>query len=121
MQHEISVNGIPLPKPEGDIEIVSEKLITEFETEAGTTQVSVRRVSRLTISGKWTLTGTWIERFRAWAFMDTVTVSCYYPYKDVMSEHECQFTITSETHIADARNQLTCDGLYRIAVSMTEL
>ena len=74
MFQEIKVNGTMLPRPDSDLDFKSEKLKTEYETEAGTTQVSVRRESKLSVSGTWTLTGAWAALFRTWAGMDTVTV-----------------------------------------------
>ena len=121
MFQELKINGITLPRPDGDLEVTSEKVKTEYETEAGTTQVSVRRESKITISGTWTLTGKWVELFRTWAEMDTVMVFCFYPFKDRMTEHECQFIVSSEKHIRNARAQLTTDGLYQMSVKMEEL
>ena len=121
MFHELIINGTPLPRCDSDLEITSEKLKTEYETEAGTTQVSVRRESRLTITGTWTLSGEWAELFRAWAGMDTVTVLAYFPQRDSMTAHECQFTIKSEKHVRNARTQLSRGGLYTMAVEMEEL
>ena len=121
MFRELIINGTPLPRSDSDLEITSEKLKTEYETEAGTTQVSVRRESKLTITGTWTLTGVWAERFRSWAGMDTVTVSAYFPFRDAMTEHECQFTVTGEKHIRNARAQLAVGGLYQMSVKMEEL
>ena len=65
MFQELKINGTTLPRPDGDLEFSSVKVKTEYETEAGTTQVSVRRESKLTISGDWTLTGKWVELSRA--------------------------------------------------------
>ena len=121
MFHEITINGMILPRPDGDLEFVSEKLKTEYETEAGTTQVSVHRESKLTITGTWTLTGSWADRFRNWAGMDTVTVSAFFPKTDETTEHECQFAITGEKHVHRAREQLRTDGLYQMTVKMEEL
>ena len=121
MFQEIKVNGTMLPRPDSDLDFKSEKLKTEYETEAGTTQVSVRRESKLSVSGTWTLTGAWAALFRTWAGMDTVTVMAYYPSTNEMSEHECQFEISSERHIRGARDQLSTDGLYQMSVTMEEL
>ena len=121
MFQEIKINGITLPRPDDDLTFKNEKMTTEYETEAGTTQVSVRRVSKITVSGNWTLTGKWMEQFRAWAVEDTVLVSTYFPSKSEMSDHECQFTIGSEKHVRYAREQLHTDGLYQISVTMEEL
>lgn len=121
MFEEVKVNGMILPGPEDDLTFKNEKKKTEYETEAGTTQVSVTRVSRITISGNWTVTGRWMEQFRKWADTDTVTVSCFYPSKDTLSNHECQLMIDSEKHIKNARAQLKTDGLYQISVTMEEL
>ena len=121
MFQELKINGTTLPRPDGDLEFSSVKVKTEYETEAGTTQVSVRRESKLTISGDWTLTGKWVELFRAWAEMDSVTLFCFYPIKDRLTEHECQFVINSEKHIRNARAQLSTDGLYQMSVTMEEL
>ena len=118
---EIKVNGITLPRPDDALDFKNKKITTEYETEAGTTQVSVRRISKLTVSGSWTLTGKWMEQFREWADADTVIVSAYFPSKDEMSDHECQFSIGSEKHIRFAREQLKTDGLYQISVTMEEL
>ena len=121
MFNELKVNNIALPRPDGDLEFSSEKLKTEYETEAGTMQVSVRRESKLTIKGTWTVTGTWAERFRSWATDDTVTVEAYFPSKSSLTGHECQLVISSEKHIRDARAQLNRGGLYQLSVTMEEL
>lgn len=121
MFQELKINNITLPRPDGDLEFASAKVKTEYETEAGTTQVSVRRESKLTITGAWTLTGTWVELFRTWAGMDSVTVSAFFPSKDSMTEHECQFTISSEKHVRNAREQLETNGLYKVSVKLEEL
>lgn len=121
MFQELKINGTTLPRPDGDLEFSSVKVKTEYETEAGTTQVSVRRESKLTISGAWTLTGNWMELFRTWASMDSVTVSAFYPSKNEMTEHECQFSIDSEKHVRNARAQLRTGGLYQLSVKMEEL
>ena len=117
MFNELRINDIAVPRPDGDLEFSSEKLKTEYETEDGTTQVSVRRESKLTIKGTWTLSGEWAELFRAWAGMGTVIVFAYFPERDNMTGHECQFTIKSEKHVRNARAQLARGGLYTSLVS----
>ena len=77
--------------------------------------------NKLTIKGTWTLSGKWAELFRAWAGMDTVVVFAYYPERDNMTGHECQFAITGEKHVHRAREQLRTDGLYQMTVKMEEL
>lgn len=121
MFSELLINGIQTPRPDDDLTFKSEKMKEEFETEAGTTQVSVTRNSKLTITGTWTISGKWIEKFREWSNDDTVKVSCYYPSKTELTEHECQLTIDSEKHIRYARDHLSVDGLYEISVTMEEL
>ena len=121
MFQELKIDGQAVPKPDADLEIVNSKLTTEYETEAGTTQVSVRRESRLLLKGSWTLTGAWMHRFRMWAAQDTVEVTCFFPHPDQLSAHECQFFIKSEKHIKNARQQLNTNGLYEVSVEMVEL
>lgn len=41
MFEEVKVNGMILPGPDDDLTFKNEKKKTEYETEAGTTQVSV--------------------------------------------------------------------------------
>lgn len=121
MFEELKVNGTMLPRPDEALKLKNGKKKTEYETEAGTTQVSVLRASKIAISGNWTVTGNWMKRFRAWDEADTVTVSCFYPSVDELSDHECQLSITSEDHVRNARDQLGKDGLYQISVTMEEL
>ena len=121
MFQELKINGTTLPRPDGGLEFVSEKLKTEYETEAGTTQVTVRRGSKLTISGSWTLTGRWVDMFRMWASMDSVTVSAFFPSKDALTDNDGQFSISGEKHVRSAREQLRTDGLYQLSVKMEEL
>lgn len=121
MFEELKINGTMLPRPDDVLDLKNEKKKTEYETEAGTTQVSVSRVSKLTLSGNWTVTGAWLKKFRAWSDADTVTVSCFYPEVDHLSDHECQLSVDSEKHIKGARDQLHTDGLYQISVTMEEL
>lgn len=121
MFHEIKINGMAVPRPDADLEFASEKLKTEYETEAGTTQVSVRRESKLTIKGNWTLTGFWVQQFRNWAEQDVVIVSCFFPFPDQESLHECQFMIKNEKHVKFSRDQLRVNGLYKLSVEIEEL
>lgn len=121
MFEELKINGIMLPRPDGDLTFKNEKKKKEYETEAGTTLVSVSRISRISVSGEWTVTGKWVQQFRAWEAADTVTLSCYYPEKDAFSNHLCQLQITGEKHIRYTRDQLRTDGLYKISVTMEEL
>ena len=121
MFQELMVNGVMLPRPDDDIKIQNEKSKTEYETEAGTTLVSVLRLSKLTITGSWTITGKWLEKFRAWADADTVSVGCFYPSKDEFTEHECQLSIESEKHVRYARDLLHTEGLYEVSIKMEEL
>ena len=99
----------------------AEKIKTENETEAGTTLVIVKRVEKLTITGSWKLSGTWMDRFRTYRQADTVTVECYYPMVNELTAHVCQFEITKETHDIKARRQLLVNGLYDVDVQITEL
>lgn len=121
MFKELKVNGTLLPRPDDDITLKNEKQEKEYDTEAGTTMVSVYRTSKITVSGTWTVTGTWLKAFRAWADADTVTVLCFYPNGDEMTEHECRLSITQEKHIRFSRDFLNTDGLYEIGVKMEEL
>ena len=121
MFDELRVNGIYLPRPDGDLQIVSEKIKKEYETEAGTTTVSVIRQSKLTIKGAWTLTGKWMEIFRSFEENDTVSVQCYFPSNSELGIHECQFMIDSENHIKKSKEQLNVDGLYQVNITMVEL
>ena len=121
MFQELKINGMRILKPDDDVEFTSIKLKTEYETEAGTTQVSVRRESKLSIKGSWTLTGLWAQQFRNWAEQDTVRVTCFFPFPDMESNHECQFSIKSEKHIRNAREQLRTNGLYKLSVEIEEL
>ena len=121
MFQELKINGVVPPRPDDDLTFKNEKKKKEYETEAGTTQVSVTRVSKISVSGSWTVTGAWLETFRSWQKADTVTVSCFYPEKDTLSDHECQLSIESEKHIRFSRDLLQTNGLYEISVKMEEL
>lgn len=121
MFQELKVNGTILPRPDDDLGFKNEKKKDEYETEAGTTQVSVTRVSKITVSGNWTVTGAWLSKFRAWERSATVTVSCFYPSEKELSDHECQLSIEKEEHIRYSRDLLRVGGLYKISVKMEEL
>lgn len=115
----ILINGKALPDPDGELKIKAEKVKTETETEAGTTQISVVRNSKLTISADFTLTGLWIERFRAYRDADYVTVSIFYPKSDVMSDYTVQFEM-DESLLKDTRRAESTKGIYSASVTMTE-
>ena len=122
MVNIIKVNGEWLPKPEDDLGYKDEKVKSEMESEAGTTLAIVTRVSKLTISGTWHLSGAWMQKFREYRDADTVMVEVYYPNQWALTSHECQFEITGEKHITDARKQLPgTGGLYEVSVEMREL
>jgi len=116
----LKINGVAVPDPDSDLSIKAEKIKTETETEAGTTQVSVVRSTKLTVSGSFTLTGLWIERFRAYRQADTVTVSLYYPSSEVMSNYTMQFDM-DEALIKDSRKAEVTKGIYSVSVTMSEL
>ena len=122
MVNLIKVNDHWLPEPDGDLRVVSTKVKSENESEAGTTQVIVTRVARLTIQGSWKLSGEWMEQFREYRNADTVTVELYYPSASVLSTYTCQFDVTGETHNTKARQQLGgVNGLYEVEVTITEI
>lgn len=122
MVNLIKVNGVWLPEPDGDLNLVASKVKSENETEAGTTQVIVTRVTKLAIEGKWKLSGEWVQRFRSYRDADTVTVEVYYPSASTLSSYTCQFDVTGETHKAKARQQLGgVNGLYEVGVTITEI
>lgn len=122
MVNIIKVNGEWLPKPEGDLDYTDEKVKNEMESEAGTILAQVIRVSRLQVSGKWNLSGDWIGKFRSWRNADTVEVEVYYPNEWELTAHTCQFEITGERHITDARKQLpNKGGLYEVSVDIKEI
>ena len=117
---EVKVNGTWLPKPDEALEVTSTKVKKEYESEAGTTLVSVTRQPRLSIAGSWTLSDAWMSQFRSWAAEDTVTVSLYFPSNSELTEYEYQFAIEKESHVKDAKEQLN-GGLYQVTVAMEEL
>ena len=122
MTNVIKVNGVWLPDPDSDLQYSAEKVKTSKQTEAGTTLIAVTRPSKLSISGSWTVTGAWMERFRAYRDADTVQVSVYYPQTDALSTYVCEFEIEKETHITDARKQIPeRGGIYKVNVNITEL
>lgn len=117
----IKINDRWLPEPDGDLTVKVTKVKSENTTEAGTTQVIVTRVAKLTISGSWNLAAEWMERFRSYRDADTVSVSLYYPSTSTLSTYTCQFEITGETHNVKARQQGIGNGLYEVNVTMTEI
>lgn len=122
MEKTLYINDTALPEPDGDLSFKPEKIKTELQTEAGTTQVIITRTGKLTVSGTWKLSGTWAKNFRDWDDADTVTVLCYWPDPDTLSSHECQFSISGENHITGARERGGASGgLYEISVDITEL
>jgi len=124
MKYELlKVNGEWLPASTGNLDYTPEKVKTEKETEAGTTLVIVTRPTRFAVSGKWQLTGVWMEKFRAFREADTVTVEAYYPKSDTLSSYVCQFEYDTETLIEKSKHQLdsSIGGLYEVTVTMTEL
>lgn len=121
MFNELIVNNIVLPRPIEDITFQNEKKKTEYETEAGTTQVQVIRTSKMKFTASFRLTGTWMNKFRNFSNMDTVIVSCFYPNEEELTDHECQFTIDSEKHVQYSREQLNVNGLYEVSITVEEL
>lgn len=115
----ILINGSPIPEPNGELSIKAEKIKTENETEAGTIQVIVVRASKLSVSAEFTLTGTWVERFRRFRDADYVTVSLYYPLSDEMSDYRVQFDM-DESLLKDSRKAKHTNGIYNVSVTMTE-
>lgn len=122
MTEVIKVNDEWIPAPDGDLKYNPEKIKTEMQSEAGTTLVVVTRNTKLSISGKWKLSGKWITKFRQYRDADTVTVSVYYPNTEQLSDYTCQFQINSEDHLTGARKQRPdIGGLYEVDVTIEEL
>lgn len=117
----IKVNDEWLPNPVEDLKYNADKIKNETESEAGITLVLVTRVARLSISGKWQLTGAWMSKFRQYRDADTVMVKVYYPSTEQLSEYECQFEIAAERHLTKARKQMDVGGLYEVDVNIKEL
>lgn len=121
MFNDLYINDELLPEPVDNLKFTNTKTKTEGETEAGTTMVIVTRAEQISISGKWKVTGTWLDKFRAWARADTVTAKCYFPEVDQLTEHTCQLEISNESHEKKARAQLSTNGLYEVDVTLEEL
>ena len=122
MYEMVKINGDWLPRPKGDINFEAEKIKTEYQTEAGTTMVQVTRNTKLTISGSWTISGAWMQRFRQYRTADTVKVEVYYPVPDQLTEYDCQFEINKETYITATREQIPgSGGVYEVEVTIKEL
>lgn len=122
MYEIIKVNGEWLPRPDDDLSFTATKVSSESETEAGTTMIQVTRETKLTISGAWTLSGRMMKLFREYRAANTVKVEAYYPDPFVLSEYECQFVISKETHKAAAREQIPdSGGVYEVSVKIKEL
>lgn len=118
----LKINGEWIPVPTGNLEFSPEKVKTEKETEAGTTVVIVTRPTRFSVSGKWQLSGAWIEKFREYREADTVTVEAYYPKHDELTSYVCQFEYDTESLVENSKLQLEeLGGLYEVSVTMTEL
>ena len=121
MFNELKVNDIYLPLPDENLQFTSEKVKKEYESEAGTTVVSIIRDSKLTIKGNWTLSGKWMNIFRSFFVLDIVEVECFYPSNTSLRKINCQFQIDSESHIKRSKQQLNVDGLYKVGVTIKEL
>lgn len=121
MFNELIINDEVLPRPKEALSFKAEKLKNEYESEAGTTLVTVTRSSKLTITGSFLLTGKWIDKFRSWQKADTVEVTCFYPSVTEQSTYTCQLSIESEKHIKYSRDHLNVNGLYEISVKIEEL
>lgn len=122
MRNIIQINGEWLPAPDGDLEITPTKVKTKKETESGKSVIIVTRPTKLTISGEWTLSGSWAKKFRAYRETDTVQVGVYYPDPMNLSTYECEFEITSDDQDPGSRKQLVKVGaLYKISVEITEI
>lgn len=119
MYRDIKINGEWIPEPDEDVDCQNDEVTKKLETEAGTTQVVVIRNQKLTMSGTWSVSGSWADKFRNWAAMDTVKVECYWPDSNNMTAHECRISL-GETHNKKARGQIK-QGLYKLKVTITEL
>lgn len=122
MRNIIQINGEWLPAPDGNLEITPTKVKTKKETESGKSVIIVTRPTKLTISGEWTLSGSWAKKFRAYREADTVQVGVYYPDPMNLSTYECEFEITSDDQDPGSRKQLVKVGaLYKLGAEMTEI
>lgn len=115
----ILINGRALPEPDGELKIKADKIKTEAETEAGTTQVIVVRNSKLTVSAEFTVTGAWIEQFRAYRDADYVMASLFYPDANEMTTYKMQFDL-DESLLKNSRKAKNTNGIYSASVTLTE-
>lgn len=121
MLEEIYINNIAIPRPDDDLTIGVDETKDEHTTESGD-RIVIKPVhcEKLRISGKWTLSGAWVQRFRAWRSMDSIQVKCYYPDPAVLTEYTCSMEL-GETYINKSRYLASgTDGIYQISVEIAE-
>lgn len=119
--YPILINNDPIPFPDSWDEVLN-KIVTNFETEAGGRKQVVIRGSRLKISGSWTVSSRLLKTFQEYRNANSLTVSVYDAVTNGYVSHTMSIVEDSFTYelIQNSKLVQNTNGLYRLSFDLEE-
>ncbi len=117
--YPVIINSIALFPP-SQWEEHWEKVTNKYSTEAGTEQIDVVRIRKLSVTAQFRCSSAWVSRFIGWNQFGTLTVQIYDLQTDqyatrYMHMEDLTFTLVQGSEKANRTN-----GLYEVSFTLEE-
>lgn len=115
------INGTAIPFPDSWEESPN-KIVSNFESEAGGRKQIVIRGSRLKASGEWTVSSRWLKTFKEFRAANVLSVELYDAVTGARATHNMSIIEDSFTYalIPGSKIAGNTDGLYKLTFDMEE-
>lgn len=115
------INGEVIPFPDTWAE-KPQKIINQFETEAGGLKHIVVRSSRLAVDASFTVTNRWLKKFLQYRNENTLTVAIYDAIANATAQHTMFIVGDSFSYelVHDSRYMNNTNGLYKLSFTIEE-
>jgi hypothetical protein len=115
------INGETIPFPDTWSEN-PQKIVNQFETEAGGLKHIVIRSSRLSADASFTVTSRWLKKFLQFRNLDQLTVTIYNAVSDSRTSHTMFIDPESFSYelVHESRYAQNTNGIYKLSFSIEE-
>lgn len=116
------INGETIPFPDTWSEN-PQKIVNQFETEAGGLKHIVIRSSRLSVpDASFTVTSRWLKKFLQFRDLNQLTVTIYNAVTDSMTNHTMFIDPESFSYelVHESRYAQNTNGIYKLSFSIEE-
>lgn len=115
------INGETIPYPDSWSEN-PQKIVNQFETEAGGLKHIVIRSSRLSADASFTVTSRWLKKFLQFRNLDQLTVTIYNAVSDSRTSHTMFIDPESFSYelVHESRYAQNTNGIYKLSFSIEE-